>query len=266
MWIYLSKLHPLLPYSLIIIVVIAIVIIALKGRLMIKWGKTAIGIGTSSDSEDNKPNSGSTGSIPVPPPPCTVIIEKKRSCSDCLRIIDNEKDKYNFNEKLREDKILNYRMNYTEEKLSEMENDITNLFEKRIDKSEGEEESYLTVESKMFYGLFKDVLSKVKKEIRRSCKENGFCELSGLEFSTFVNDKSKVVLSILTRELKNIYPAYGTLVPIEAIISDIESKADVIHGYIDDIFVYATQVIKDYEKEKKEMEDKYQAWASDFVK
>lgn len=266
MWEYLSKLHPLLPYSLIILAIIAIVIISLKGKLMIKWGKNVIGIGNPSDPSDKAPTSTGSGTPTIPTPQGTVYLEKKRSCSDCLRIIESEKDKYNFNKKMREDKILNYRMNYTEEKLLEFENDVTSAFEKRLDKSPGEKESYLEIESKMFYGLFKDVLYKVKKEIRRSCKENGFCELSDLEFSNFINDKSKIVMSILIRELKNIYPAYGTLVPIEFIVEDIESKFESIHEYIEDIFVYAKQVIEENEKDMKEMEDKYREWASSFVK
>jgi hypothetical protein len=259
MWEYLSKLHPLLPYSLVVLAIIATVIISLKGKLMIKWGKNAIGIGNANDSVDKTPTT------TPPQPQGTAYFEKKRSCSDCLRIIESEKDKYNFNKKMREDKILNYRMNYTEEKLLEFENDVTSTFEKRLDKSPGERESYLEIESKMFYGLFKDVLYKVKKEIRRSCKENGFCELSDLEFSNFINDKSKIVMSILIRELKNIYPAYGTIVPIEFIVEDIESKFESIHEYIEDIFVYAKQVIEENEKDMKEMESQYREWASSFV-
>jgi hypothetical protein len=266
MWEYLIKIHPLLPYSLILGVIIAIVIISLKGKLMIKWGKNAIGIGNASDSADKTPVTTTGSSSPPLPLQGVAYFEKKRSCSDCLSIIENEKDKYNFNKKMREDKILNYRMNYTEEKLLEFENDVTSAFEKRLDKSPGERESYLEIESKMFYGLFKDVLSKVKKEIRRSCKENGFCELSDLEFSNFINDKSKIVMSILIRELKNIYPAYGTIVPIEFIVEDIESKFESIHDYIKDIFVYAKQVIEENEKDMKEMEDRYREWASNFVK
>ena len=265
MWEYLSKLHPLLQYSLIIIAIIAIVIISLKGKLMIKWGKNVIGIGNSQDSSDKSPTSTGTGSSLPPLPPGTVYLEKKRSCPDCLHIINSEYDKYNFNRKMREDKILNYRMNYTEEKLMEIESDITNLFEKRIDKNTDRDQSYIEIESKMFYGLFKEALYKVKKEIRRSCKENGFCEISELEFVNFIKDKAKIVSSILIRELRNIYPSFGTIVSIDDIISDIESKSEEIHGYIEDIYVYAKQVIEDNEKEMKELDDKYKEWAKKFV-
>jgi hypothetical protein len=254
MWIYLSKLHPLLPYSLITIIVIAIVVIALKGKLMIKWGKTAIGIGGSPDNP-----------LPVASAPITSIIEKKRACSDCLSIITNEYDKYNFNKLLREEKILTQRMNYTEGKLIEIEKDITALFEKRIDINVDEHETYLVIESKMFYGILKEALYVVKKEIRRSCKEEGFCELSDIEFAHYTHEKAKVLQSILLRELKRIYPT-GTLVPIDFILSDIESKYDTFHEYINGIFIYAKQVIIEEEKEQIELEAKYQAWASNFVK
>jgi hypothetical protein len=254
MWIYLSKLHPLLPYSLSILIIIAIVIISLKGKLMIKWGKTAIGIGGSPDKAE-----------PVKSAIYTSLVEKKRACSDCLSIITSEYDKYKFNKFLREEKILTQRMNYTEEKLIEVEADITELFEKRIDNQVDEHENYLTIESKMFYGILKEALYVVKKEIRRSCKENGFCELSDIEFAHYTHEKAKVLQSILLQELKRIYPT-GTLVPIDFIVSDIESMYDTFHRYIDGIFTYAKQVITKEEKEQVELEAKYQAWASNFVK
>ena len=257
MWDYLSKLHPLLPYSLIILIIIAIVIIALKGRLILKWGKNTIGIG----SDTEKPTS-STGEIK---PINTTISEKKRSCSDCLHIVTSEYDKYKFNKLSIDDKILNYRMNYTEEKLTELEDDITKLFEIRLDNNPDEKESYLEIESKLFYGLFKEALNGVKKEIRRSCKENGFCKLPDIEFANFVTDKSKLVISILIRELRNIYPSYGTLVSVDCIIQDIESLKDKIREYLKDIFVYAKQVILDNAKEVKELEEKYQKWEKDFI-
>ena len=264
MWAYLSKLHPLLPYSLIILGMIAVVIIALKGKLMVQWGKTVIGLGGSGSPEEKKPGP-AIPSGPPPLPPGTVYFEKKRSCGDCLHIITSEYEKYNFNKKAREDKVLTYRMNYTEEKLMELETDITTKFEKRIDTLKTQNVGNILLESKMFYGLFKEVLYKVKKEIRRSCKENGFCELSDLEFSYFINDKAKIVSSILIREFRNLYPSYGTKVSIDEIISDIESMSTTIHEYIKDIFEYAKQVIEENEKDMKEMEDKYQQWAANFV-
>lgn len=298
MWEYLSSLHPLLPYSLMIIAIIATVIIALRGSLMIKWGKNVIGIGNSARKPELDPSTDTDSDTPsngtdMPPPEVDAPVsgftepvtqpsyvgtpnaqpsyvaapcQKKRSCEDCLLIVNSEYEKYLDNKKVREDKILNYRMNYTEEKLVELENDITTLFEKRLDKEPGEKETYLEIESKMFYGLFKEILSKVKQEIRRSCKENGFCELSELEFSNYINDKAKVLLSILIREFKNIYPAYGTLVPVEYIIEDINSVADKFHKYVEDIFMYAKQVIEENEKEAKAMKAQYQEWASNFVK
>jgi len=259
MWDYLSKLHPLLPYSFIIITIIAIVIIALKGRLIVKWGKSTIGIGNNTEKPISTLNSSEIKPID------TAIFEKKRSCSDCLHIVTSEYDKYNFNKFNRDAKILNYRMNYTEEKLTEIEDDITKLFELRLDKHADEKEAYLEIESKLFYGLFKEALSCVKKEIRRSCKDNGFCELSDLEFSNFITDKVKVVISILIRELKNIYPPYGTLVPVDHIIQDIEFIKDNIRENLNEIFVYAKQVIQDNEKEIKELKEKYLKWERDFI-
>lgn len=258
MWVYLSKLHPLLPYSVVVLAIIATVIIALKGKLMVKWGKTAIGLGSGGDSQDPPTT--------PPPPPGTVYFEKKRSCSDCLHILMSEHERYDFNKQLKADKILTYRMNYTEEKLMELENDLINMFERKLDKQTSFDLNKALIESKMFYGLLKEALYHVKKEIRKSYKENGFCELDDFEFGNYVNDKSKAILSILTRYLRNIYPAYGTSVSIDDIVLDIESKSTSIHEYVHDIFLFAKQVIIEYEKEIEELETSFQDWATNFVK
>jgi hypothetical protein len=262
MWDYLSKLHPFMPYSVVILGIIAIVIIALRGKLMVKWDKTAIGLGSGSDS--NPPPPPATGIIP--PPPGTVYFEKKRSCADCLHIVMSEHEKYGFNKQLKADKILTYRMNYSEEKLMELENDLFSLFEKKLDKQTSVDITKTLIESKMFYGLLKEALYYVKKEIRKSYKEDGFCDLSDYDFDNYVNDKTKAVLSTLTRYLRNIYPAYGTSVSVDDIILDIESKNAIIHEYVRDIFTFAKQIIVEYEKEMEELKIKFQEWAFNFVK
>lgn len=260
MWVYLSSLHPMLPYTLSILILIAIVIISLKGKLMIKWGKTVIGIGRSEAPVPREP--GTTDSpIPIP----FISNKKKRSCKDCMLILTNEYDKHNLTKKVQEDKVLTKRMNYTEEKLTVLESDITALYEKRLSSLASEKNRNTRIESKMFFGVLREVISNVKKEIRRSCKEDDFYELPETEFAKYVTDKAKLTISIMIRELKLQYPSYDALVPIDTVIMDIESMTDIIHGYIKDIYEYANVVVKDNEKEVKEMEKKYQRWASNFL-
>jgi NTP pyrophosphatase (non-canonical NTP hydrolase) len=282
MWAYLKDLPPVLSFSLILVGVIAVVIISMKGKLIAKWGKNAIGIGTSDDNKDNTKSYKGTGngktagststSIPIdttigslPPPPGTVFVEKKRSCADCIEIILNKKDKYDFNKQIREDKILNYRMNYTEEKLIEIEKDLLDLFEKRIEKFSSTEYPNKIIEDKMFYGLLKEALYEVKKEIRKSYKEDLFCELSDVDFITFIKDKTKVIETILLRHLRNVYPSNGTLVHIDTIISDIENNNDNLHDYIKDIFTYAKQATADNEKEMQQMKKDFKEWTKRFI-
>lgn len=278
MWAYLKELPPILSFSLILIAVTGIVIIAIRGKLIAKWGKNVIGIGGSPDDKSAGASSTGTGSsttIPtdtsissLPPPsspPGTVFVERKRSCSDCLEIVLNKKDKFDFNKKLSEDKVLTYRMNYTEEKLLELENDFLEQFEKRIDQFSDDENPGKEIESKMFYGLFKEALYKVKKEIRRSYKENGFCALGDMDFITFISDKTKVLISILIRNLRNIYPNKGTLVHIDSIVTDIESKQDSMHEYLKDAYTFAKQVTEDNEKEVAEMKKEFKEWTKNFI-
>lgn len=281
MWSYLEKLPPTLSFALllilIIVAVVAIVIIAIKGKLIAKWGKNAIGIGGSSDNKNRGSFAGTgdgtstnissdtTTEVRPPAPPGTVFVEKKRSCTDCLEIVLSKRDKFDFNKKLREDKILTYRMNYTEEKLLEFENNFLEQFEGRIDEFSDSGHPNKEIESKMFYGLFKEALYKVKKEIRRSYKENGFNELGDIDFLNFVRDKTKVLISILVRNLRNIYPTHSTLIHIDSIVEDIESRYDSMHEYIKDIFTYAKQVIAENEKETEEMKKEFKNWIKKFI-
>jgi hypothetical protein len=180
-------------------------------------------------------------------------------------ILTNEYDKHNLTKKTREDKVLTNRMNYTEEKLTVLESDITALYEKRLSSLSAEKNRNTRIESKMFFGVLREVISNVKKEIRRSCKEDEFYDLPETEFDKYVADKAKLIVSIMIRELKLQYPSYDALVPIDTVIMDIESITTTINVYIKDIYEYANLVVKESEKEVKEMEKKYQRWASNFL-
>lgn len=276
MWVYLSNLHPLLPYSVVVMVIIATVIISLRGKLMIKWGKNAIGIGDQSNPSD-KPSPpvdprnaiphDTTTAVIIPGPPGTVFLEKKRTCADCSHIMINEYEKYEINKQARADKILTYRMNYSEEKLMEIETDLTDKFEKRLEEYGKIHTGFSPeIESMLYYGLLKDSLYHVKKEIRRAFKENGFCELSDYDFANFIKDKSRVVISVLIRQMRNLYPGHGTAVSVETIIMDIESMSNSINEHVKNIFTYAKQVIAENEEEMKRMNLKFKDWVDNFVK
>lgn len=243
---------------------------------MIKWGKNVIGIGDSSEPGDSKePHRETQNNIPhdtataviIPSPPGTVFLEKKRTCVDCSHIMINEYERYEINKQARADKVLTYRMNYTEEKLMEIETDLIGKIEKRLEEySKANINFNPEIESALFYGLLKDSLYFVKKEIRRSFKENGFCELSEYDFTSFIRDKYRLVVSVLIRQIKNLYPSHGTVISIESIITDIESMSNDIQIHIKNIFTYAKQVIAENEEEMKRTGLKFKEWVDNFVK
>lgn len=64
-----------------------------------------------------------------------------------------------------------------------------------------------TLQYRMFWGLSNDALNiQMKDEIRRSIKENGFYELNGNDFSQYVKNQTKVLISIFRKHIINLYP------------------------------------------------------------
>lgn len=268
MWEYLYKVHNLLPLFLVAGIVIALMVIALKGKIVFRWGRNAIGIGKNvnlfrNPSGNPNPEGGSgAGERKVTP--------KKRSCSDCLLLAKNEYDKFKTEKQIRENKLLTNRMNYTEEKLIEIQHDLIEIFDDRMNvfEKEGhkEDENRIIIETKMFFGLLKEALSQAKKEVRRACKEDNFCNLSNSEYIDYVENKAKVIVSIVVSYLREVYPNYGTLVPIDTIVEDIEGYVKKIQEYAEDIFDYAKRLMKDHEEEMSLLEDKFKTWSDNFIK
>jgi hypothetical protein len=265
-WEYLYKVHHLLPLFLVTGIVIAIMVIALKGKIVFRWGRNAIGIGKNVNlfrNTSGKPKSngeGETGEKRVTP--------KKRSCPDCLLIVTNEYERYEREKYIQENKLLTHRMNYTEEKLIEIQHDLIEIFDDRMNvfEKEGhkENENRIIIETKMFFGLLKEALSQAKKEVRRACKEDNFCDLSHSEYINYIENKANVIVSTVVSYLREVYPPYGTLVPIDTIVEDIEGYVEKIQEYAENIFNYAKRLLKDHEEKMNLLENKFNVWSKNF--
>lgn len=268
MWEYLYKVHHLLPLFLVTGIVIAIMVIALKGKIVFRWGRNAIGIGKNVNLFRN--TSGNPGSEGEGGAGERKATPKRRSCSDCLLLVKNEYDRYKTEKQIRENKLLTNRMNYTEEKLMEIQHDLIEIFDDRMNVFEEEEhkedENKIIIETKMFFGLLKEALSQAKREIRRACKEDNFCNLSSSEYIDYIENKANVIVSIVVTYLREVYPSYGTLVPIDTIVEDIEGFVKKIREYAEDIFDYAKRLMKDHEEEMSLLDEKFKTWTDNFMK
>jgi hypothetical protein len=263
MWNYLSSLPEILSFSIIIIGLLAIVTISLRGTAVVKWGKNLIGLGNAKLPEEPLENTPKeeileqTGQHPA-----TVFLRRvKRSCGDCVMILMAQREKYEFNIALTSNRKLKNCMLYAEQKIADMLNILNDTFANALENSRAirpeEIHSSEDVQYKMFYGLMRDSLVQVKDEIRRSYKENGFYELSEAEFSGYVKDKSRKILSTITTYIRTVYPTSGVSVEGHELLTEIEFNAHKFQELVFDMYRNAKTVITDIDTEVDDLKKKF---------
>lgn len=281
LWEYISGLPPMLSFTLIVLAIAAIVIIAVKGHFKAKMGNKEVDLGESSDEDDSdergaKPesskefsirshNSPNKTPISIPKPPPTVTIVQRRSCGDCILIMMGEREKYEINMRHETDHILRTQMSYAEQKLVEIQTILVNSYSNKLFDCKVKVEGSESVQHKLFYGLIRDALLLAKNEIRRSFKDNGFYELHDTDFNVFVKDKMRVLMSMLQQHLRNIYPDSGTALNIQDVIHIIEDNYSKIESIVFDAFAYSKEVKADTEKRIVQYKEAFANWINKFT-
>ena len=114
---------------------------------------------------------------------------KKRSCGDCINILMAKRTGFEVMYNTKRMSILRQQMVFVEHKLIEIEQIIG-----------------------------KEIHNRVKDEIRRSFKENGFLEMSETDYDNYLNDRYEVLLPMIdTQDIK-----------IPPIIKDIYTNAKAV--------------------------------------
>jgi len=255
---YLKSLPEQLSFYIFISAIIAIVVIALKGKLMLKFGKNTLGLGGS------EPASGASGAK------CSSSnFRKKRSCGDCVLIMMGEREKHEFNLRKTVDRILKTQMTFAEQKLIEVQTLLIDAYASKysIVRNSQEKNPCIddAVQNKLFYGLLKDVLLIIKDEIRRSYKDNNFYNLGDLEFSNYVKDKTKTIMSILNQHIRNIYPSSGVVVDGQGTIDIIESTSRDIEHIILEMYIQAKETKMDIKKQIDGIQKDFGSWIDTFL-
>lgn len=201
--------------------------------------------------------------------------KKKRSCTDCLTIILSKRHKfeslikkiYKEQEKI-ENKILKNQMNFVEQKLVDMETmfiDFYNTFvyKEKINKIIIKNE---LVQYRMFCGLLRDGLwMRIRDEIRRSFKENGYYNIGGQEFAIYVKNQFKTIISILRRHLMNLYPPNeSVVVTIDKVLEFIREVEAKIEDKTFEIYIEAKKVKIDANRKIKELTEQINVWEQKY--
>lgn len=266
MWEYLAGLPSGMSYSIIVVGMVAIVVISLRGKLLAKWGENAIGMGKDSslpsENKDTPPEN-----IPAGSQSSIIRITEKRRCGDCILVIMAQKEKYEFSINMTENKKLKQCMIYAEQKLSDMIDLMSNIFISALESSRANKinDSSSDIQYKMFYGLMRDSVMQVKNEIRRAFKENGFYELDDNDFSSYVKDKNRKIISMLVNYFRTVYPLTGVAVENSSLVSDIEFNAHKFQEIMFDTFGNAKKVILEIDAEVDELKKSFSTWVDDFI-
>jgi hypothetical protein len=126
-----------------------------------------------------------------------------------------------------------------------------------------------TLHYRMFWGLSNDAVNiKMKDEIRRSFKENGFCELEEKDFLQYVSNQSKNLISALKNHFINLYPPdnRGMLVTMEEILDHMDREESKYSSVILEIYMEAKKFKKQDDEIMEEIDKKFEQEITDFAK
>lgn len=202
------------------------------------------------------------------------LFRKHRSCNDCVSIVSSKAKQTDLKLKNILQKIeyvnkttLKKQMNFSEVKLDELENKFIDFYNDRLATSSIKSQDTIgeTVQYRMFWGLLKEVVQiRVKDEIRRCCKENGFNELSGQLFSNYVKDKNKQVVNMIRQHIINFYPSHNMNITMHELLLHIETIEPKIEDLMFDIFNEVKKIHNNDIEEIKQLNESYKEQLDQF--
>jgi len=125
-----------------------------------------------------------------------------------------------------------------------------------------------TLYYRMFWGLSNDAINmKMKDEIRRSFKENGFHDLDEKDFLQYVKNQSKSLISYLRNHVINLYPPdnRGMLVSMEEILVQIDKDESKFESVILEIYMEAKKFKKQDDESIEEIDKKFEQEINEFT-
>jgi hypothetical protein len=188
-----------------------------------------------------------------------------RSCGDCLLIMFGIREKYELESNRIQHNILKSQMCYFEQKSQEVLLWLTQSFQDDIEILGKDKPGCMKViQFGNYQESLKNAMEAVKTEFRRSCKENGFVELSDNEFSTYVKSKTKTLISIAKSYLSTYYTqTEETIVTLKYRFEKLDYNRLTDLSF--DIFGYAKSIIKESESKEQELKEKFKTEIDLFV-
>lgn len=228
MWGFLATLPLFAQISIPLSIVIVVMVIALWGKVNIEWGRNSIGFGHS----------------------------KKRTCKDCLSLIFSKREEFETRRDTLDCSILRNQMNFAEHKLESILFNLTEDYRQQLVSMRGNDIDRDTeyIQCALYEEVVRHSLNVAKDEIRRSFKENGFHELSGLEFQNYVKNKTTDLLNRSRSYLIHRYP-HNMLISLDDRLNSLDASK--MEDICFDIYVNAKDTRIRVEKEKTTLQENY---------
>jgi hypothetical protein len=232
----LAALPALVQICIIIGTLLATVIVAFLGKVSINVGKTRLNFGKS-----------------------VKLVTKSRSCSDCRKLVMSRTMQFDQAVKMIKDDILRDQLNYADEKIHEVNYDLTASYMKDIitcrEKDQPVDFSRESKEYLLYQETLGNAMNLVKDEIRRAFKENGFYEMSDCAFSDYIKGKCKLLVSVAREYVRSRYPFQGMMVPMEWRFGRLPEQQ--IESVCCDLFTRAKEIKKIAEQKIVELGEHY---------
>ena len=176
----------------------------------------------------------------------------KRSCGDCVMMIIGIREKFEYEARRLRSSILRAQMTFAEAQIHEAIYQLVRTFRKDLDElGAGKDQDSKNFELTMYRESLKNAINGcVKDEIRRSFKENGFLEMSEVEFSAYVKQKFGTILSMAREYLLQYYPENeNTIVTMKYRFENMDEQR--FESMVFQIFRNAKEVVIDAKDQEK---------------
>lgn len=188
-----------------------------------------------------------------------------RSCGDCLLIMFGIREKYEIESSKIQTNILKSQMSYFEQKIQDILLWFTQSFQDDVEKLGHDKPGHIKIlEFSLYQEALKNAIEGVKGELRRSFRENGFVELSDIEFSNYVKSKTRTLISIAKSYMNTYYTQTDeTIVTLRYRFEKLDYNR--LNEVAFDVFGFARDVVKESEVKEKELKEEFKKEIDLFV-
>ena len=248
--------------------------ISLRGHLKAKFGRKALELGREEEEDDDDDESPTVIEITnsgTNPHLKHQHIYQKRTCGDCILLLIGEREKFELTLRQESNKVLKTQMNFTEQKLIEVQNYFMRaisdfLFEEKtrfMDVKVGFIDD--SIQNKLIYGLFVDILVNVKNELRRSYKSNGFYEVSNSEFIDFYEERVNILYSMVNQYIHNMFPNRPDFISPNDVIDILEKEKDFFMRIVREVYTNARTVKLEANRRISNVKEEFSTWVDAFI-